>query len=137
LLDKGFFEATRKCLGNFGFGPYSFETAKERYVAGGSSKVDYIFLINSEPTVLCEAESPLVMMKVSELLPPHGIELKWVPGQSMVPKILSKVSVLSPARCNICFKEICEGRIVPGLETHGMVVSYLPQLLDCVPSCEG
>ncbi|KIL58501.1 hypothetical protein M378DRAFT_170490 [Amanita muscaria Koide BX008] len=93
LLDKGFFEAARKCFGNFGFGPYPFEAAKERCVTGGSSKVDYIFLINGEPTVLCEAESPLVMMKVSELLPPHGIELKWVPGQSVVPKIISKAAL--------------------------------------------
>jgi hypothetical protein len=66
------------------------------------------------------------MKEVGELLPLRGIELKWVRGQSLVPKILSEASVLFPVCYNICFKEICTGRIVPGLETDGMVVSYLP-----------
>lgn len=74
------------------------------------------------------------MKKAGELLPPCGIELKWVCGQSLVPKILSKVSALFPVRYNICFTA---GRIVPGLETNGMAVSFLPQLLDRVPACEG
>ncbi|KIL54825.1 hypothetical protein M378DRAFT_91869 [Amanita muscaria Koide BX008] len=70
LLDKGFFEAARKCLGNFGFGPYTFETAP-------SSRVDYIFLVNDK----------------QKLLPPHGIQLKWLRGQTLVPKVLSTAAL--------------------------------------------
>ena len=131
----GFFEATRRCLGECGL--YSFNTAKEQSVEGGSSKVDYIAIVNDESEALLEAKSPSVMKKVGELLPPRGIELKWVCSQSLVPKILSKVSALFPVRYNICSKAICSGRIAPGLEKVGMVVSLLPQLLDRVPACEG
>ena len=94
MLDKGFFEATRKCLGRCSPGPYRFRTATEQSVEGGSSKVDYVALVNDEPKALVEAKPPSVMKRVGELLPLRGIELKWVCGQSLVPKILSKVSVL-------------------------------------------
>ena len=135
LLDKGFFEAARRCLEECG--PYHFNVDEEHSVKGGSSKVDYVALVNNRPKVLCEAKSPSVMKDVGKLLPPHGIELKWVTGQSLVPKILSNVSVLFPVGYNICFKTISADRIVPGIEEDGMAVPYLPQLLDCVPSCEG
>ena len=35
------------------------------------------------------------------------------------------------------FKEKCVGRIVSGSEKDGMALSYLPQLLDCMPPREG
>ena len=104
LLDKGFFEATRRCLGECG--PYRFKTTKEHSVEGGSSAVDYDALVNDESKVLLEAKSPSVMKKAGELLPPRGIELKWVCGQSLVPKILSKVGALFSVRYNICFTAI-------------------------------
>ena len=135
MLDKGFFEATRRCLAECG--RYRFKTAKEQSVEGGRSKVDYAALVNDESKALLEAKSPSVMKKFSELLPPRGIKLKWVYGQSLVPKILSNASVVYPVRYNTCFKVICSGRIVSGLETDGMAVSFLPQLLDRVPACEG
>ena len=34
------------------------------------------------------------------------------------------------------YSDMCAGRIVLGLETNGMVVSFLPQLLDRVSACE-
>ena len=89
LLDVGFFEATRRCLGLCG--PYRFKTDKEQSVEGGSSKVDYDAQVNDESKALVEVKSPSVMKKVGELLPQRGIELKWVCGQSLVPKILSNV----------------------------------------------
>ena len=90
----GFFEATRRCLGVSG--PYRFKTAKEQSVKGGSSKIDYDVLVNDRSKVLLEVKSPSVMKKAGELLPQRGIELKWVYGQSLVPKILSTVSALLP-----------------------------------------
>ena len=89
MLDVGFFEATRKCLGLCG--PYRFKTDKEQSVEGGSSKVDYDAQVNDESKALVEVKSPSVMKKVGELLPQRGIELKWVCGQCLVPKILSNV----------------------------------------------
>ena len=74
LLDQGFFQATRKRLGECdAHFDYRFKTAKEQSVEGGSPKVDYVALVNDEPKALVEATSPSVMKKV---LPPHGIELK-------------------------------------------------------------
>ena len=132
----GFFQATRRFLAKFEPGSYYFSTALEQSVEGGSSKVDYIALVNDESKALIEAKSPSVMKKVGELLPPHGIELKWDRNQSLIPKILSKVSALFSVHDNIGLV-ICAGRIVPGLEKDGMAVSFLPQLLDRVPACEG
>ena len=79
----GFFEATCRRLGEYD--PYLFRTAKEYSVEGGSSQVDYDALVNlnDESMVLVEAKSPSVIKKVGELLPPRGIELKWVCGQSL------------------------------------------------------
>ena len=135
LLDTGFLQATRKCL--LLCGPYEFETDKEKSVEGGSAKVDYEALVNDKLRALLEAKSPMVMKIAGELLPSRGIELKWVHGQSLVPKLLSKVSALFPVHFNICFTAIYAGRIVPGLEKIGMAVFFLPQLLDRVPACEG
>jgi hypothetical protein len=92
LLDVGFFQAIRKCLGECG--PYDFETAKEQSVEGGSSKIDYDLLVNDESKALFEAKSPSVMKAVGAQLPQRGIELKWVCGLSLVPKILSNVSTI-------------------------------------------
>ena len=64
---------------------YRFGTDEEQLVKGGSSKVDYVVLVNNEPKALLEAKSPSVMKKVGEMLPPRGIELEWVSGQSLIP----------------------------------------------------
>jgi hypothetical protein len=117
-------------------GGYRFNTTLEDSVEEGSFRVDYVVLVNDEPRLLCEVKSPSVMKMAGELLPPHGIELKWDYGQSLVPKILAEASALFPVGYNIGFKKICVGRTVYGSETDGMAVSYLPQLLDCVPSCD-
>jgi hypothetical protein len=111
-------------------GGYEFATTKE-------DSVDYVVLVDDEPRALCEAKSPSVMKKTGDLLPPHGIELTWIRGQPLVPKLLAKVSMPIPVGYNIGFKETCADRIVSGSETNEVAVSYLLQLLDCVPSCEG
>ena len=90
------------CL--WAYGRYSFDTLEEHAVKKDGSKVDYVALVNEEPKALCEAKSPSVMRKIGEMLPPHGIELKWVIRQSLTAKILAKVSVLFPVGYNIGFK---------------------------------
>ena len=102
----------------------------------GSSKVDYIVLVNSEPKVLVEAKSPSVMKKVSELLlSQHRVEMgsSSTSGGENSPK--GEYAI--PVDCDTRFKEKCVGRIVSGSEKERMALSYLPQLLDHVPSCEG
>jgi hypothetical protein len=89
LLDKEFFVAARKCL--WDYDQSIFGTAKESLVEGGSSKVDYVALVDSEPMGLCEAKSPSVMKKVGVSLPSRGIKFEWVRGQPLVSKILAKV----------------------------------------------
>ena len=66
------------------------------------------------------------MKRAGEYLPPHGIELNWVKGQSLVPKILAEVSTPISVGYNVDFKEICVGRIVSWSETYGMAIYYLP-----------
>ncbi|KIM80579.1 hypothetical protein PILCRDRAFT_73114 [Piloderma croceum F 1598] len=77
LLDKGFFVAVRKCL--WEYNGYSFGTRKEHVAEGGGSKVDYVALVDGGFKAL--------------LLPSHGIKLKWVQGQTLVPKILTKAAL--------------------------------------------
>lgn len=77
------------------------------------------------------------MKRIGELLPPHGIELKWIRGQSLIIKVLSMVNLVFLVCYNIHFKEIRAGCIVSGLEKDGMALPYMPQLLDRVPACEG
>ena len=55
------------------------------------------------------------MKKAGELLPPRGVELKWVYGQSLVPKILSKVNALFPVGYNICFTVYMQAALYLGL----------------------
>jgi hypothetical protein len=92
IAHKGFFDATRRCLGKYN--QYRFETTFEHSVQGARSKVDYLAVVDGEARALCDAKSPSVMKKAGELLPRRGIELKWVTGQTLLPKLLSKVSVL-------------------------------------------
>jgi hypothetical protein len=134
LLEKGAFAAIEKCL--WVYGRHAFDTLEENLAEQASSKVNYVAVVDNEPKALCKAKSPSVMKKVGGLLPQHGIELKWIVGQPLVPKILSKVSFLSPVGYNVDFKQICVGRIVSRSERDGMALSFLPQLLDRVPSCE-
>ncbi|KAH9975465.1 hypothetical protein BGW80DRAFT_1436615 [Lactifluus volemus] len=91
LLDRGFFPAARKCF--WAYDRSVFETTEEHFAEGGGSKVDYVARVNDEIMGLCEVKSPSVMKNVCNSLPPHGIELKWVHGQPLVPKILAKAAL--------------------------------------------
>ena len=71
----------------------------------GSSRIDYVLEVDGEDGGLLEAKSPSVMNDVRGLLPQNGIELTWAPGQTLAPKMLTKVSMLfsSPRRLrNAC-----------------------------------
>jgi hypothetical protein len=94
VLNKGVYEAARKCLAEYG--EYALHTHEENSVQGGISKVDDVVMVDDTGRVLCERKSPSVMKKVGERLPPRGIKLQWaqVPTQSLVGKILCKVSAL-------------------------------------------
>ena len=103
LLDKGFFAAVGRCLWLFDQSEFG---TNEEHVVGGS-KVDCVGLVDNKPKVLCEAKLPLVVKKVSMLLPSRGIELKWVRRQTLVPKILTKVSKLVPIGYNMGLGCMC------------------------------
>ena len=83
-----------KCLGLYDRS--NFKMAVEHLAEEGNSKVDYVALVDNKPMGLSEVISPSVMTNVCDLLPEHGIELTWVPGQDPVQKILAKVSTLFP-----------------------------------------
>jgi hypothetical protein len=126
LLDRGVYEAARKFLAEYG--GYCFATDEENSVqGGGSDRADYqVALVNDSSKVLCKVKSPSVMKKVGELLPARGIELEWNHSQSLVRRILSKVSTLFFVSNNVGFNETCVVRVVSGSETDGMDVSFLP-----------
>jgi hypothetical protein len=110
----------------FVYGRHRFKSDKENSVEGGSSKVDYVLLVDDDELALCEAKSPSVMHKVGKVLPQRGIELKWFRGQSLIPKILAKVNTPFPISYNTGFKKACIGRFIFRSEAYGMAVSYLP-----------
>jgi len=92
-------------------GGYRF-TTEENSVQGGGSRVDYVALVNGSGKALCKTKSPSVMKKVGELLPARGIELEWNRSQSLVRRILGKVSTLFFVSYNVGFNEICVVRVV-------------------------
>ena len=116
-------------------GGYCFCTTRE-HVEQGCSKVDYAGLVDDKSVVLAEAEPPLVMKMMGDMLPARGFELKWVRNQSLVPKILQKVST-RVLRCNTGFdgsRTNCIGRFISGSGGDGSAVLYVPQLLDRLSS---
>ncbi|KAI0302510.1 hypothetical protein BC826DRAFT_1089655 [Russula brevipes] len=90
-LDKSFFVAASKCF--WVYDQSTFGMTREHLAENGTSKVDYAVLVDKKLMGLCEAESPSVMKNVYNSLPSRGIELKWVEGQPLVPKILSKAAL--------------------------------------------
>ncbi|KAH9964387.1 hypothetical protein BGW80DRAFT_1438550 [Lactifluus volemus] len=91
LLDRGFFPAASKCF--WEYDRSVFKTTEEHLAEGAGSKVDYVARVNDEIMGLCEAKSPSVMENACDSLPLHGIELKWVHGQPLVPRILAKAAL--------------------------------------------
>ena len=57
----------------------------------GLSKANYVGMLGEKPVVLVEAKSPTVMKVMGESLPPHGISLKWLAGETLVPRIFQKM----------------------------------------------
>ena len=82
----GFIKSASRCLAVCGLRKFRTRNDEES-VEGGSSKVDYSLLVDNKHGALIEAKSPSVMKKVGELLPSWGIELNWLPNQSLIPKI--------------------------------------------------
>ena len=80
-------------------------TKTEQLADRGSSRVDYVLQVDGEDRVLIEAKSPSVMNSVGALLPPNGIELTWVRGRALAPKILSKVSTLLSSPITLAFEK--------------------------------
>src|SRR6266702_3283296 len=133
LLDKGFLLAAALCLRIYG--RYRFHTTEEHVEPGTSSEVDYLGLVGDKRVVLLEAKSPSVMKMVGDSLPTDAFTLEWARNQSLVPKVLLKVSTRVP-RCNTNSDDSCTciGRFVSGSEGDGMAVPYVPQLLDRLSS---
>ena len=103
MLEDGVYKAARACL--LVYGRHRFKTNKENSVEGGTSKVDYVLLVNDDKRALCEAKSPSVMHRVGELLPKRGIELMWIRGQSLISKNFANVGTPSPISNNTGFKK--------------------------------
>ena len=94
MLDKGFFVAAGKCLWEYDHS--SLFVSSEHKAENANSVVDYALVVNNELIGLCEAKSAAVMTNVYQSLPSYGIPLKWVCRQSLVAKLFTKVSTLSP-----------------------------------------
>ena len=108
------------------YGGYRFTTNEENSIRGGSSRVDYVAMVDGNSRALCDAKSPSVMKKVGELLPARGIELEWIRSQFLVRRILGNVSTLFFVSYHVGFNKIYVVRVVSGSETDGMAVPFLP-----------
>ena len=123
-MNKGVYEAARKCLAEYG--GYRFTTDEENSIRGGGSRVDFVAMVDGRSRALCEAKSLSIMKKVGERLPARGIELEWIRSQSLVRRILGKVSTLLFVSHSVSFNKIYVVCVVSGSETDGMAVPLLP-----------
>ncbi len=115
-------------------GDYSFHNdwrGREGYFG-----VDFIGMVGDKPVVLTEAESPSVMKMAGKLLPVNGFKLTWTHGQPLVAQLFQKASTLS--QMQLIFDDSCNliGCYTSRSKEDGVDVSFLPQLLDCLPSCQ-
>ena len=85
----GVYRATARVLTLYGH--HSFTTLRENSVERGSSRVDYVLAVDNQGCALCDAKSPSVMHNIGERLPEYGFELTWRRGQTLIPKIFTKV----------------------------------------------
>ena len=123
LFNKGVYEAARRCLAEYG--GYNLDFHEEYSIRAGGSRVDDVVTTDGTNRVLCEAKSPSVMKKLGILLPLRGFELKWIPSESLVRRILGKVGTLFCVNYDAGFNKYVV-RVASGSETDGMAVSYLP-----------
>ena len=112
-MDKGVLQALPPCL--WVYGEYSFRTKLECLADEGNSRVDYVLQVNGEDKVLVEAKSPSVMRSVRDLLPPRGIELTWARRQTLVQKILAKVSTPFSSPTTLALKKYMQAALHLGL----------------------
>ena len=92
MLSKGVLQALEDCL--WIYDRYDLVVKTEQVADRGSSRADYVLEVDGEDRALVEVKSPSVMHNFIELLPQNGIELTWARGQTLVPKMLTKVSTL-------------------------------------------
>jgi hypothetical protein len=60
------------------------------------SKVDMAILVDDIRRILLEATSPTVMEHIRNILPLHGMKLRWKPGGSLLSKVFSKANPYLP-----------------------------------------
>jgi hypothetical protein len=59
-------------------------------------KVDMTILVNGIRRILLEAKSPTIMEHIRNILPLHGMKLRWEPGGSLLSKVFLKVNSYLP-----------------------------------------
>lgn len=124
-MDDGVLKAAAYCSQEISAEEAYFEP--EHAVTRGHSKVDYLGSLGEKPVVLVEAKSPTVMMRMGELLPTHGISLKWVTEEPLVPRVFQKVGT-RVFKCNTNFDDSrnCIGRSLSGPEENGVALPHVP-----------
>jgi hypothetical protein len=115
LLTMGVYQAARKCLAEYG--GYGLYTSEENPIRGPDrSRVDDVLTADGTSRVLCEAKSPSVMKQVGELLPQGAIKLEWTHSQSLMQKILAKVSMLFFVNYDASFNKYMQSALYLGLK---------------------
>lgn len=60
------------------------------------SKVDMVIFVNNICRILLEVKSPTVMEHICNIVPLHGMKLRWEPGGPLLSKVFLKVNSYLP-----------------------------------------
>jgi hypothetical protein len=104
---------------------------KTRY-GSSLSQVDTAIFVNNVHHILQEAKSPTVMEAIRNILPHHGVDLRWATGGTLLMKVFLKVTYLH-THPKLADQERRSGCCLPWFATARMAVFDLPQFLDRIP----
>ena len=102
-MTKGVLQALADCL--WVYGRHELVALTEQVAPRGGSRIDYDLEVDGEDVCLLETKSPSVMNYIGARLPQNGIELTWASHQTMVLKMLTKVSILLSSLTALAFKK--------------------------------
>lgn len=104
-----------------------FKLGKENSVEGGTSRVDYVLLVDDGESGFYVRQNRISHAQSWQFI--TAVRHRVIVGSCLIPRIFAEVSTRFPISYNSYFNEICIDRFVFRSETDGMAASYLMTII--------